>query len=90
MFVSKMMESSRSCELMFEKILEKLVSYKQLPSREADAAKLEFSNFLSTTMKRTRILLSNLTKKLIASTPLFGSFSLIPANLLCYERCSKC
>ena len=35
-------ESSRSCELMFEKILEKLASYKQLPIREADAAKFEF------------------------------------------------
>ena len=37
-----MVESSRSCELMFEKILEKLASYKQLPIREADAAKFEF------------------------------------------------
>ena len=36
---------------MFEKILEKLVSYKQLPIREADAAKLEFSNFFATTVK---------------------------------------
>ena len=49
-----MVESSRSCELMFEKILGKLVSYKQLPSREADAAKLEFSNFLSTTVKENK------------------------------------
>ena len=39
---------------MFEKILEKLVSYKQLPSREADAAELEFSNFLSTTVKEKK------------------------------------
>ena len=39
---------------MFEKILEKLVSYKQLPSGEADAAKLEFSNFLSTTVKEKK------------------------------------
>ena len=60
-----MVESSRSCELMFEKLLEKLVSYKRLTSREADAAKLE----------------SNLTNKLIASIPLFGNFSLISANL---------
>ena len=29
-----MVESSRSCKLIFEKTLEKLVSYKQLPSRE--------------------------------------------------------
>ena len=39
---------------MFEKILEKLVSYKQLPSREADETKLEFSNFLSTTVKESK------------------------------------
>ena len=49
-----MVEPSRSCELMFEKILEKLTSYKQFPSREADAAKLEFSNFLSTTVKESK------------------------------------
>ena len=49
-----MVESSRSCELMFEKILEKLVSYKQLPSREVCAAKLEFSSFLSTTVKESK------------------------------------
>ena len=49
-----MVESSRSCELMFEEILEKFVSYKQLPSREADARKLEFSNFLSTTVKENK------------------------------------
>ena len=49
-----LVESSRSCELMFEKILEKLVSCKQLPSREADETKLEFSNFLSTTVKENK------------------------------------
>ena len=49
-----MVESSRSWKLMFEKILEKLVSYKQLPIREADAAELEFSNFLSTTVKENK------------------------------------
>ena len=49
-----MVESSRSCELMFEKILEKLVSYRQLPSREANTAKLEFSNVLSTTVKENK------------------------------------
>ena len=40
-----MVESSKSCRLMFEKTLEKLIFYKQLPSREADAAKfpLNFS-----------------------------------------------
>ena len=39
---------------MFEKILEKLISYKQLPSREIDAAKLEFSNFHSSTVKENK------------------------------------
>ena len=46
-----MVESSRYCERMFEEILEKSVSYKQLPSREPDAEKLEFLNFLSTAVK---------------------------------------
>ena len=49
-----MVESSRSCELMFEKILGNLVSYKQFPSREADATKLEFSTFISTTVKENK------------------------------------
>ena len=49
-----MVESSRSCELMFEKILEKHVSCKQLPSREADTTKLEFSNFLSIAVKENK------------------------------------
>ena len=39
---------------MFEKILEKRVSYKHLPSREADTAKLEFSNFFSITVKENK------------------------------------
>ena len=39
---------------MLENIRENLVSCKQLPSREADAAKLEFSNFLSTTVKENK------------------------------------
>ena len=33
--------------------LEKLASYKQLPSWEADAAELEFSNFLSKICQRS-------------------------------------
>ena len=49
-----MLESSRSCELIFEKTLEKLISCKQLPSREANIAKLEFSKFLSTTVKENK------------------------------------
>ena len=44
---------------MFEKIFEKHVSYKHLPSREAEAAKLEFSNFLLTTVEEKKDFLSN-------------------------------
>ena len=39
---------------MFEKIFQKHVSYKHLPSREAEAAKLEFSNFLLTTVEEKK------------------------------------
>ena len=39
---------------MFKKILKKLVSYKQLPSREGDGAKLEFSNVLTTAVKENK------------------------------------
>ena len=45
-----MEESLSSCEI-FEKILRSLISYEQSPSRKADVAKLEFSNFLSTAVK---------------------------------------
>ena len=49
-----MLESSRCCELIFEKTLEKLISCKQLSSMEANIAKLEFSKFLSTTVKENK------------------------------------
>ena len=51
LFPNFMVESSRSCQLIFEKIL---ISYKQLPSREANAEKLESSNFLSTSVKENK------------------------------------
>ena len=51
LFPNFMVESMRSCELIFEKIL---ISYKQLPRREANAEKLESSNFLSTTVKENK------------------------------------
>ena len=54
MFVSNFIESSRYRELIFKKILKKHVSYKQLPSREGDRAKLEFSNVLTTTVKEKK------------------------------------
>ena len=54
MLVSNFIESSRYRELMFKKILKKLVSYKQLPSREGDGAKLGFSNVLTTAVKENK------------------------------------
>ena len=83
-------ESSRSCKLKFEKIRENLVSRKQLPSREADTAKLEFSNFLSTTVKENKDSFVKFDKENDRSYIFIGSFSLIPINLLRWERCSKC
>ena len=83
-------ESSRSCKLKFEKIRENLVSCKQLPSREADTAKLEFSNFLSTTVKENKDSFVKFDKENDRSYIFIGSFSLIPINLLRWERCSKC
>ena len=85
-----MVESPRSCELMFEKIVKKLVSYKQLPNREADAAKLEFSNFLSTTVKENKNSFVKFGKETNNVDTFIWQFFLIPKNLSCYERCSKC
>ena len=81
-----MVESSRSCEL----ILGKLVSYKQLPGRKADTSKLGVEISCQLQWKRTRISLSNLTKKMIVLILLFGSFFLILTNLLCYQSYLKC
>ena len=70
MFVSKL--HGRILKILRADLWEnfkKVVSYKQLPSREADAAKLELSNFLSATVKEN--------KKLIASLTSFGSFSFV-------------
>ena len=85
-----MVESSRSCKLMFEKILEKLVCYNSCEVGKLMLQNLSFESFSQLQWKRTRIPLSNLTKKLIGLKPLFGSFSLIPTNLSCYKSCSKC
>ena len=37
-----MLEQPEICEKFFEKILKKLVSYKKILAKDADAAKLEF------------------------------------------------
>ena len=42
-----LLEQPEICKKFFEKNLEKLVSYKKILAKEADAAKLEYSNFLT-------------------------------------------
>ena len=46
-----MLEQREICEKFFEKILEKLVSYKKILAKDADSAKLEYSNFLTKVVK---------------------------------------
>ena len=46
-----MADCPETCEALFQIILEKLVAYKHLPAKEADLAKLQYSTFLSNTMK---------------------------------------
>ena len=50
---SYMVECSKACEILFQKLLEKLVSYKIVPSI-ADDAKMEYSWFVSTIVKKNR------------------------------------
>ena len=44
------LEQPEICEKFFEKILEKLISYKKILAKDADA-KLEYSNFLTKIVK---------------------------------------
>ena len=46
-----MLEQPEICEKFFEKTLEKLVSYKKILAKDADPAKLEYSNFLTKIVK---------------------------------------
>ena len=48
-----MVESPEACELLFEKLLMKLVTYK-VSGSVADKAKLQYSNFISTVVKEDR------------------------------------
>ena len=50
-----MLEQPEICEKIFEKILEKLVSYKKILAKDADAAKFEYSNFLTKIVKANKI-----------------------------------
>ena len=49
-----MMKQPEICEKCFEKILKKLVSYKKILAKDADAAKLEYSNFLTKIVKSNK------------------------------------
>ena len=49
-----MLEQPEICEKFSEKILEKLVSYKKILAKDADAAKLEYSNFLTKIVKANK------------------------------------
>ena len=49
-----MLEQPEICEKFFKKILEKLVSYKKILAKDADAAKLEYSNFLTKIVKANK------------------------------------
>ena len=49
-----MVECSEASELMFEKLLTKLVEYKKNKPSVADQAKFEFSRFMSTLVKENR------------------------------------
>ena len=49
-----MLEQPEICENFFEKNLEKLVSYKKVSAKYADAAKLEYSNFLTKIVKANK------------------------------------
>ena len=46
-----MVDCPETCEALFQKPLEKLVACKHLPPKKADLAKLQYSAFLSDTMK---------------------------------------
>ena len=75
---------------VWENSLEKLVSYKQLPSSEVDAAKLEFSNFLSTTMKQNKDSFVKCNKETDRFNTFIWQFFLDTNKFVCYKRCSKC
>ena len=49
-----MVECLEASELIFEKLLAKLVDYKKLKPSVSDQAKFEFSHFVSTLVKENR------------------------------------
>ena len=49
-----MVKCSQAGEILFQKLLEKLVSYKKTVASIADDAKMEYSWFVSTIVKKNR------------------------------------
>lgn len=49
-----MVESPEACELLFDRLLMKLVTYKKVSASVADKAKLQYSDFISTVVKEDR------------------------------------
>ena len=49
---SYMVEYSEACEILFQKLLEKLVSYEKIVPSIADDAKMEYSGFVSVIVKK--------------------------------------
>ena len=47
-----MVECSEACEILFQKLLEKLIRYKKIVPSIADDAKMEYSWFVSTIVKK--------------------------------------
>ena len=46
-----LVDCTKTCETLFQKILEKLVPYKHMPAKEADLAKLQYSASLYNPIK---------------------------------------
>ena len=63
---SYMVECSEACEILFQKLLEKLIRYKKIVPSIADDAKMEYSWFVSTILRKTAMNFSALKNRKIA------------------------
>ena len=69
-----MLEQPEICEEFFEKILEKLVCYKKILAKDADAAKLEYSNFLTKIVKANKSDFVKFNKSSVRADLFFGKY----------------
>ena len=63
---SYLIECSESCEILFQRLVEKLVSYEKIFPPIADDAKMEYSWFVSTIVKKTAMNFSALKRRKMA------------------------